>query len=56
MIGLTAVDPNGLGVIDEHVEDWCKWFHPGDWDEAGLLAGSSYASQVCGEGLAGSSK
>ena len=34
MVGLAAVEPDGLGVVDEDVVDGCFGLHAGDGDEA----------------------
>jgi hypothetical protein len=53
---LTAVEPDGLGVVDQDVVDWHGVFLACDWHEARLDARPSFRSQVGGERFAGISK
>jgi hypothetical protein len=53
VVGLTAENPDGLGVVDEHVVDRGEWFHAGDWDEARPQARAGGAGEIGSEGFAG---
>ena len=34
MVGLTTVQPDGLGIVDEDIVDWCEGLRASDGDEA----------------------
>ena len=53
MVQLAAVDPDGLGVVDENVVDGSEWLHAGDGDEARFQARASRAGKVGGQRFAG---
>jgi hypothetical protein len=48
--GLAAIDPYGLGVVDEHVIDCCRGFLAGGGNEAGFQARAGGRCEVCGKG------
>jgi len=52
MVDLTAEDPNGLGVIDEDVEDRCEWLVALNRDESRSNTGADGRCQVSSERFA----
>ena len=56
MVGLTAIDPDGFGIVDQNIVHGCEAFVPLDWNEARFQTRVHLRCQVAGKRLAGFSK
>ena len=56
VVGLTAEDPDGLCVVDEHVEDRCERFRASNGNETRFQTRSCWCAQVSGDRFAGLSE
>ncbi len=56
VVGLTTIDPDGLGIVDQDIVHRCKTFVTRDWNEAGFQTWARRSCQVASNSLARFSK